>query len=59
MYGTVTLYGYPFQNILLTRLGAVIGGPTTPSIAVTMMVWALARSLATTYAITIVFFSSG
>ena len=36
-----------------------IDGPTTPCVAVTTTVWATARSLATTCAITFVFFSSG
>ena len=36
-----------------------IGGPTTPDAASTAPVWASARSLATTCAITFVFFSSG
>ena len=38
---------------------SVIDGPITPATALTMPVWAPARSLATTYAITFVFFSSG
>ena len=38
---------------------SIYDGPTTPCVAVTTTVWATARSLATTCAITFVFFSSG
>ena len=58
VYGTFTLYGplssgFHFHLFLLRR------GPTTPWDAETTMVWALARSLATTYAIIIIFSSYG
>ena len=58
-YGTFTLYGASFQRLPLTVLDRFIGGPTTPVAAVTAPVWAFTRSLATTCAITFVFFSSG
>ncbi len=58
-YGAFTLSGSPFQKILLSFDHFFIDGPTTPAVALTTPVWALARSLATTYAITFVFFSSG
>ena len=58
VYGTFTLYGplssgFHFHLFLLRR------GPTTPCDAETTMVWALARSLATTYAIIFIFSSCG
>ena len=58
VYGTFTLYGplssgFHFHLFLLRR------GPTTPCDAETTMVWALARSLATTYAIILIFSSCG
>ena len=58
VYGTFTLYGplssgFHFHLFLLRR------GPTTPWDAETTMVWALARSLATTYAIILIFSSCG
>ena len=58
VYGTFTLYGplssgFHFHLFLLRR------GPTTPWDAETTMVWALARSLATTYAIILIFSSYG
>ena len=58
VYRTFTFYGplssgFHFHLFLLRR------GPTTPWDAETTMVWALARSLATTYAIIIIFSSYG
>ena len=58
-YGAFTRSGAPFQALRLTSGYTFIDGPTTPVIAVTMPVWALARSLATTGAIIIIFSSSG
>ena len=59
-YGSVTLYGASFHRLplhLTRRRGA---GPTTPGAAArTAPVWALARSLATTCAIIVIFSSSG
>ena len=59
-YGSVTLYGASFHRLplhLTRRRGA---GPTTPGAATgTAPVWALARSLATTCAIIVIFSSSG
>ena len=57
-YGTFTLCGPAFQRVLLSVVRRFVGGPTTPVSAVTLPVWAAARSLATTCAITFVFFSS-
>ena len=55
LYGTIT----SLVN-LSSRFGSLAKyrGPTTPNIAVTTLVWANPRSLATTYGITFVFFSS-
>ena len=54
-YGTITRYGYSFQNIRLTSVYPFVDGPTTPVGAETPPVWALARSLATTCAIIVLF----
>ena len=55
-YATIMLYGWTFQNILL-----IIFRPTSrsynPIHAVTWMVWAIPRSLATTGGIIVIFFS--
>ena len=58
VYGTFTLYGplssgFHFHFFLLRR------GSTIPWDAETTMVWALARLLATTYAIILIFSSCG
>ena len=46
-YRTITVYGPIFQRVLLTKLLA-ISWSYNPNIAVTTLVWALPRSLATT-----------
>ena len=56
-YRTITVYGFIFQRILLTKVLAT-SWSYNPNIAVTTLVWANPRSLATTYGITFVFFSS-
>ena len=61
-YRTVTFYGEPFQdsstNRLIDHSSPLKGdGPTTPPILLSE-VWAIARSLATTNAISIDFSSS-
>ena len=50
------LYGCTFQNILLTNFLATTWS-YNPIYAVTYMVWAIPRSLATTSGIIIIFFS--
>jgi hypothetical protein len=57
VYGTITLYGRPFQTCSTIQLKSMLWS-YNPQPAVTGWVWALARSLATTCAITFVFFSS-
>ncbi len=57
-YGTITLYGLPFQVVLLQNY-TPIRWSYNPITAETIMVWAAPLSLATTQGITIVFFSSG
>ena len=54
-YGTCTLYGRPFNAVLLAVL-LPFRGPTTPD---QDLVWAPPRSLAATYGIILIFFSSG
>ena len=56
VYGIITLFDYSFQNILLQFFRAM-SQSYNPVHAETYTVWAVARSLATTDAITIVFFS--
>ena len=56
-YGTITLYGPTFQ-LCSHSFQLRTSGPTTPQHQYTK-VWALPRSLATTYGIIIIFSSSG
>ena len=58
MYGTFTLYG-PLSSGFHFLCFLPHCDPTTPYDAKTSMVWALARSLATTYAIIVIFSSYG
>ena len=53
-YRTITVYGFIFQRILLTKLLAT-SWSYNPNIAVTTLVWANPRSLATTRGIIIYF----
>ena len=53
-YATVMLYGLSFQNILLTNFLATAWS-YNPTHAVTWMVWAVPRSLATTGGIIVYF----
>ena len=57
-YRTITVYGPIFQRVLLTKFLAT-SWSYNPNIAVTTLVWANPRSLATTCGITFVFFSYG
>ena len=57
-YRTITVYGPIFQRVLLTKFLAT-SWSYNPNIAVTTLVWAVPRSLATTCGITFVFFSYG
>jgi hypothetical protein len=57
VYGTITLYGPTFQLCSTSFLNR-ISQSYNPAIAVTITVWAVPRSLATTWGITIVFSSS-
>ena len=56
VYGTITVYGSTFQRILLIKCLA-ISWSYNPTHAVTWVVWAIPRSLATTRGIIIIFFS--
>ena len=59
-YGAVTLFGQAFLPVPLCADSGSADGPTTPGGAQrTPPVWAPARSLATTCAIIVIFFSSG
>ena len=58
-YGAVTRCGASFHRLPLHSPGRRGAGPTTPGAASTAPVWALARSLATTCAIILIFSSSG
>ena len=58
MYGTITLYGSIFQNNSISVQYALCRS-YNPSTEKSAEVWAISCSLATTYEITIVFFSSG
>ena len=59
-YGALTLSGPAFQPVRLRYATGFGAGPTTPGAAAeTAPVWALARSLATTCAIIVIFSSSG
>jgi hypothetical protein len=55
MYGTITLYGRAFQHGSIKHSESLYQSSTPHNLR--CMVWALPRSLATTYGITIVFFS--
>ena len=55
MYGTITRYGSPFQADSIS-LFILYAGPITP-IYVSILVWALPLSLATTYGIIVIFSS--
>ena len=61
--GAITHYGQTFQTVrLCTNLvtpRVIPNRPHNPSTTEVILVWALPRSLATTYGITIVFFSWG
>ena len=56
-YGTITLSGITFQLASASFLKSILQS-YNPDFAVTKSVWASPRSLATTWGITIVFFSS-
>ena len=58
MYGIITLFDCSFRNIPFQLLLAM-SQSYNPHVAETTQVWAVARSLATTCAITFVFFSYG
>ena len=58
VYGIITLYDSSFQKIPL-QLRLATAQSYNPCVAKTTQVWANARSLATTCAITFVFFSYG
>ena len=53
-YRTITVYGFIFQRILLTKVLAT-SWSYNPTHAVTWMVWAVPRSLATTGGIIVYF----
>ena len=57
VYGTFTLFRAPFQTTSTIIYKSTLQS-YNPKIAVTTLVWASARSLATTCAITVVFSSS-
>ena len=57
-YGAITHYDRPFQTVLLPIINPM-SGPHNPYVTEVTQVWAVPRSLATTYGITIVFFSCG
>ena len=57
-YGAVTRYGGTFQSLRLPILNPTLG-PHNPEVTVVTSVWAIPRSLATTYGISIDFFSWG
>ena len=56
-YGAVTHFGGTFQSLLLSITNPMLG-PHNPRVTVVTLVWANPRSLATTYGISIDFFSS-
>jgi hypothetical protein len=58
VYGAITHYGRTFQTVLLPIINPM-SRPHNPNITEVILVWAGPRSLATTYGITIVFFSCG
>ena len=55
-YGAITHYGRTFQTVLLPIINPM-SGPHNPRVTEVTQVWAVPLSLATTYGITIVFFS--
>ena len=57
-YGAITHYGRTFQTVLLPIINPMLR-PHNPDTTEVVLVWASPRSLATTYGITIVFFSCG
>ena len=57
-YGVITHYDRTFQTVLLSIINPM-SGPHNPHVTEVTQVWAVPRSLATTYGITIVFFSCG
>ena len=57
IYGTITLYGRPFQTCSIILCKSTLWS-YNPYLAVTRQVWAVSRSLATTYEIIIIFSSS-
>ena len=57
-YGAITHYGRTFQTVHLPIINPT-SGPHNPRITEVIQVWAVPLSLATTYGITIVFFSWG
>ena len=57
VYRALTLYGAAFQTAS-TSAPDPLCGPYNPDVAETTSVWAIPRSLATTWGITVVFFSS-
>ncbi len=57
IYGTITLYGRPFQACSIIQLKSILWS-YNPQPAVTGWVWAVSRSLATTCEIIVIFSSS-
>ena len=57
-YGALTLSGPPFQACSATRVSSACRRPYNPARASTPAVWALPRSLAATWGVTVVFLSS-
>ena len=57
-YGVITHYDRTFQTVLLSIINPM-SGPHNPRTTEVVLVWAVPRSLAATYGITIVFFSCG
>ena len=57
VYGIITLYDWPFQTYSTTNYKSTLWS-YNPYLAVTRQVWAVSRSLATTYEIIIIFSSS-
>ena len=55
-YGAITHYGRTFQTVQLPIINPMLR-PHNPGITEVILVWAVPRSLAATYGITIVFFS--
>ena len=58
VYGAITHFGRTFQTVLLSIINPM-SGPHNPYATEVTQVWAVPLSLATTYGITIVFFSWG